>query len=82
MMESIIIALAIDAKKTGMWQLKIYQGPFFHAANNKKDVMFMKGKMAELMVHVTPQIWRKYITTAKQGEKIMYMKCKKLYMEC
>ena len=44
-------------------------GAFLHADNDETVIMFMKGKMTKLMVHVAPQIYRKYITATMQGEK-------------
>ena len=54
-------------------------GAFLHADNDETVMMFMKGKMAKLMVQVAPQIYRIYITTIKQGEKILYMKVQKAF---
>ena len=34
----------------------------------------MKGKLAELMVMVAPQIYQKYIMRNKKGEPVLYMK--------
>ena len=50
---------------------------FLHAENDKAVVMFMKGKMAELMVHVAPQIYCKYIITTQWVKKILYMRVQK-----
>ena len=35
-------------------------GASLHAENDETVVMFMKGEMAELTVHVTPKIYKKY----------------------
>ena len=56
-------------------------GALLHAENDEVVVMFMKGKMAELMVYVALQIYRKYIMTMKQGGKILYMKMQKALYE-
>ena len=74
-MESIFITTAIDTKEN--WDVAIIDMPetFLHVDNDETVVMFMKGKMAELMVHVAP--YRKYITATKQGEKILNMKVQK-----
>ena len=67
--ESIFITVAIDAKEHGDVAIMNLPGAFLHAENDEKVVMFKKGKMAELMVHVLPQIYRKYVTTTQQGER-------------
>ena len=35
--------------------------------------MFTKGKLSELTVYVAHQVYQKYATTTKTGEKILYM---------
>ena len=40
-------------------------------------MMFMKGKLVELMVHIAPQIYHQYITTNNESEKILYMRVQK-----
>ena len=69
MMESIFITVAIDAKEQQDVTIMDLPGAFLHAENDETVVMFIKGKIAELMVHVAPQRYRKYITTTKHGEK-------------
>ena len=39
--------------------------------------MMLKGKLAELMVKVAPQIYRKYVTTGRKGEAVLYVKPRK-----
>ena len=59
----------IDAKEQRDVMIMDLPGAFLHAKNYETLVMFMKEKMAKLMVHVAPQIYRKYVTTTKHGEK-------------
>jgi hypothetical protein len=37
----------------------------------------LKGELAEMMVHIAPQIYQKYITMDKKGTKILYVKLQK-----
>ena len=39
--------------------------------------MVLKGRLAELMVLVAPNIYRKYITVDKRNTPIMYVKIRK-----
>ena len=61
MLEIIFITSAIDAKEERDIAIMDLPGAFLHAYNDEKVVMFMKGKMAELMVHIahknTKDIW-------------------------
>ena len=51
-MESIFITAAIDAKENRDVAVIDLLGAYLHAENNETMVMFTKGKMAELMLHV------------------------------
>ena len=77
MIESIFITTAINAKEHRDVAIIHLSRAFLHAPIDEKVIMFMKGKMAELMAHVAPQIYPKYITT-KAGEKILYMRVQKV----
>ena len=59
MMESIFIIMATDTKEQQDVAIIVLQISFLHAKNDEKMMMFIKGKMAELMVHMAPQIYRK-----------------------
>jgi hypothetical protein len=39
--------------------------------------MILKGRLAELMVQVAPNLYRKYITTDRKGKAILYVKMQK-----
>ena len=49
---------------------------FLHAENEDNIVMFMKGRLTELMVMVAPQTYRKFITMEK-GQKVLHVKVQK-----
>ena len=36
--------------------------------------MLLKGKLAELMVQIDPQMYRKYITTSSKGDPMLYVR--------
>ncbi len=47
-------------------------------ANIKEDItMVLKGRLVELMVQVTPNLCRKYITVDREGTAILYVKMQK-----
>ena len=39
--------------------------------------MILKGRLAELMVQVAPNLYRKYITVDRKGTTILYVKMQK-----
>jgi len=43
--------------------------------------MVLKGRLAELMVQVAPNLYRKYITVDKKGTTILYVKMQKALYE-
>ena len=56
-LESIFITAAIDAKEQRDVVIMDLYGAFLHAWNYEKGVIFMIRKMADLMVHIAPQIY-------------------------
>ncbi len=52
-------------------------GAFLHAEVDEDITMVLKGRLAELMVHVAPNLYRKYITVDKKGTAILYVKIQK-----
>jgi hypothetical protein len=52
-------------------------GAFLHADCNEDITMVLKGRLAELMVQVAPNIYRKYITVDKKNTAVLYVKMQK-----
>ena len=77
MIKSICITATIDAKEGHSVVIFDLPGAFLHSKNDEIVIMFMTGKLAELMVHIAPQIYRQYTTTSSQGGKVLYMKIQK-----
>ena len=46
---------------------------FLNADNNEQTLMVLKGKLAELMVQIDPQLYRKYIITSSKGKPMLYV---------
>ncbi len=40
-------------------------------------LMVLKGKLAEMMVQIAPQVYRKYVTVDRKGTPILYVKLQK-----
>ena len=51
-------------------------GAFLHADNDQDVIMFMQGRLTELMSLIAPQTYRKFITVEK-GQKVLYDKVQK-----
>jgi hypothetical protein len=40
-------------------------------------LMVLKGELADMMIQIAPQVYRKYVTINKKGTPILYVKLKK-----
>ncbi len=52
-------------------------GAFLHADVKEDITIVLKGRLAELMVQVMPNLYRKYITVDRKGTAILYVKMQK-----
>ena len=52
-------------------------GAFLHADVNEDITMVLTGRLAELMVQVAPNLYRKYITVNRKGTTILYVRMQK-----
>jgi hypothetical protein len=52
-------------------------GEFLHANLDKDITMILKSRLAELMVKVAPNLYRKYISVDRRGTAILYVKMQK-----
>ena len=52
-------------------------GAFLHADSDEDITMVLKGRLAELMVQVAPNLYRKYISVDRKGTAILYVKMQK-----
>ena len=50
---------------------------FLQAENNKKMLMLLCDKVAELMVRVNPTLYRSYIIYSKKGVPLLYVRLSK-----
>ena len=71
----ITAAIAASEKR----KVRCYDIPSaFVNTNVDKDVlMVLKGELAEMMVQIGPQVYRRYVTEDKRGMPILYVKLQK-----
>ncbi len=50
---------------------------FVNTEVDEDVIMVLKGDLADMMVQIAPEVYRKYITTDKKGTKILYVKLQK-----
>ena len=75
--ESLFITTVIDVHEGNYVACFGIPGAFLHADINKVIIMVLKGRLAELMVQVAPNLYRKYITVDRKGTAILYVKMQK-----
>ena len=75
--ESVFITAVIDAHEGRDIACFDIPGAFLHANIDKDITMVPKGRLAELMVQVVPNLYTKYITFDKKGAAILYVKMQK-----
>ncbi len=75
--EAVFITAVIDAHEERDVACFDIQGVFLHADLDKDITMILKGRSAELMVKVAPNLYRKYISVDAKGSAILYVKMQK-----
>ena len=76
----VIITTAIDGHEGQDVVIMYILGAYLHAINDEFIIMRLRGKMAEMMCRVNPQLYRRYVTVTAKGEPILYIKLnKRLY---
>ena len=75
--ELVFITAVINAHKERDVACSDIPGEFLHADVDEDISMVLKGRLAELMVQVAPNLYRKYITVDRKGTAILYVKMQK-----
>ena len=50
---------------------------FVNTEVDEDVIMVLKGDLADMMVQIAPETYRKYITTDRKGTRIIYVKLQK-----
>jgi hypothetical protein len=74
---SIMITATIHAHEQRNVTTIDIPGAFLHAYNDKETFMLLKGHLAELMVQVGPQLYRKFVIYDKNNQALLYVKLSK-----
>ena len=78
--ESVFISAVIDAHERRCVATFDIPGAFLNADCDENDdevIMILRGRLAELMVQVAPNMYRKFITVDGRGTPILYVKMEK-----
>jgi hypothetical protein len=75
--ESTFITAAIVAKEKRKVQCYDIPSAFVHTDVEKDVLMVLRGELADMMVQIAPQIYKKYVTVDRKGTPILYVKLQK-----
>ena len=64
---SIFLTGVVDAREGREVAMLTIANAFLHAENDKKILMLLRGKLAEMMVKIDPSLYRKYVTFSQKG---------------
>ncbi len=75
--ESVFITSATAASEKR--KVRCYDTPsaFVNTDVDEDVLMVLKGELAEMMIQITPQTYRKYVMVDRKGTPIMYVKLQK-----
>jgi hypothetical protein len=75
--ESVFLTSVVDAHERRDVACYGIPGAFLHANSDEDITMVLKGRLAELMVQVAPNLYRKFVTVDKRNTPILYVKIQK-----
>jgi hypothetical protein len=76
-LESVLLTAVIDAKEKRDMAVIDIPNAFVQTRledDNDKAIMRLRGKLAELMVKVAPEIYTKYVIINSKGETVLYVR--------
>ena len=72
--EGVMLTSAIDAHEGRDVAVIDVPGAFLHAFMDEDIIMLLKGPVAQMMVHVSPKLYRPFITYDSKGEALLYIR--------
>ena len=75
--ESTFITAAIAAKEKRKVRCYDIPSAFVNTDVDEDVLMVLRGELADMMVQIAPQIYRKYVTVDRKGTPILYVKLQK-----
>ena len=75
--ESVFLTSVVDAHERRDVACYDIPGAFLHADSDEDITMVLKGRLAELMVQVAPNLYRKFVMVDKRNTPILYVKIQK-----
>ncbi len=77
--ELTLITVSIAAHKKRFVRCYDVPSAFVNTDVNEEVIMVLKGDLAEMMIQVAPEVYRKYVAADRKGNKILYVKLWKAF---
>jgi hypothetical protein len=74
------VTAAIAANKKRKVRCFDIPSAFVNTDVDEDVLMVLKGELADMMIQIVPQVYRKYVTINKKGTPILYVKLKRRSM--
>ena len=75
--DSIFLTDMVDAREKLAIAILDIANAFLHAENDKKIIILLRGKLANMMVQVDPIMYRKYLIYLPNGQAMLYVRLSK-----
>ncbi len=75
--ESTFITAMIAAKERRKVQCNNVPSAFINTDVDKDVIMVLKGKLADMMIQIAPEVYRRYVMVDRKGTKVLYVKLQK-----
>ncbi len=75
--ESTFITATIAAKERRKVRCYSVPSAFINTGVDKDIIMVLKGELADMMIQIAPEVYRKYLMADKKGTPILYVKLQK-----
>jgi hypothetical protein len=79
--ESTFITTAIAASERRTIRCYNVPSTFVNTDVDEDILMVLKGELADMMIQIAPQVYRKYVTVDKKGKKVLYVKLQRHCMD-
>jgi hypothetical protein len=75
--ESTFITTTIVGKERRKVKCYNVTSAFVDTDVNKDVIMVLKGELADMMIQIAPEVYRRYVTVDRKGTKVLYVKLQK-----
>jgi hypothetical protein len=75
--EYMFITATIAAKERRKVQCYDVPSAFINMDVDEDIIMVLKGELADMMIQIAPEVYKRYVTVDRKGTKVLYLKLQK-----